>query len=144
MILSQTAEHALRAVLYVAGSEERGELIKVNEIADELKMPRNSLSKILHSLTRSGVLTSVRGPNGGFRLAVPAAELSLARVVAPYDSVGGEKRCLLGRSRCSDDQACAAHDSWKAVSRQVGDFFHCTTVADLLRETSEQGLRTIL
>ena len=144
MILSQTAEHALRAVLYVAGSEERGELIKVNEIADELRMPRNSLSKILHSLTRSGVLSSVRGPNGGFRLAIPAEQLSLARVVAPYDSVGQDRRCLLGRSRCTDDEACAAHDSWKSVSRQVGDFFHCTTVADLMRETSEMSLRAIL
>ena len=58
MILSQTAEHALRAVLYLAQRED--ELVRVGDIAEALSIPRNYLSKILHLLAREGVLASTR------------------------------------------------------------------------------------
>ena len=68
-MLSQTAEYALRAVLYVA---EHGDdrLVQVSEMARVLRIPRNYLSKIVHALVREGVLHSTRGKSGGFRLAV--------------------------------------------------------------------------
>ncbi|HEX6629842.1 MAG TPA: Rrf2 family transcriptional regulator [Gemmatimonadaceae bacterium] len=132
-MLSQTAESALRAVLYVAARGDDAELVKIDEIAAELELPRNSLSKTLHALARAGVLASVRGPAGGFRLAVPAEALPLARVVAPFDTVGQGRQCLLGRPTCSDDGACAAHAGWKAVSEQLRAFFQETTVAELLQ-----------
>lgn len=136
MMLSRTAETALRAVLYVAGRGGHTELVKLDEIARELRAPRNALSKTLHALGRAGVLASVRGPAGGFRLAVAAERLPLARVVAPFDSVGRGRRCLLGRSSCTDAKPCAAHGSWKGVSEQVTGFFQETMVADLLRQSA--------
>ncbi|HEX5581152.1 MAG TPA: Rrf2 family transcriptional regulator, partial [Gemmatimonadaceae bacterium] len=51
-MLSQTAQYALRAVLYLAARGDRDELVKIDEIAEELRMPRNSLSKTLHALGR--------------------------------------------------------------------------------------------
>jgi Rrf2 family protein len=140
-MLSQTAETALRAVLYVAARGGHTALVKLDEIADELRTPRNSLSKTLHALGRAGVLASVRGPAGGFRLAVAAERLPLARVVAPFDAVGRGRRCLLGRGTCSDAKPCAAHGSWKGVSEQVTGFFQETMVADLLLESDTTPLR---
>ncbi|MER3406797.1 MAG: Rrf2 family transcriptional regulator, partial [Chloroflexota bacterium] len=66
-LLSSTAAYALRTVLFIA---ERGDRpASGKEIAGSLKLPRNYLSKTLHRLTREGILTSRRGPGGGFRLA---------------------------------------------------------------------------
>jgi len=142
-MLSQTAQYALRAVLYLASRADREELVKIDEIADELRMPRNSLSKTLHALGRAGVLASTRGPSGGFRLAVEPERLSLARVVAPFDTIGQkERQCILGRATCSDARPCTAHDSWKTVSQRVHGFFRDTTVADMLRDASVVRLRT--
>lgn len=142
-ILSQTAEHALRAVLYVAGRGGETELIKIDEIVGELRMPRNALSKTLNALVRAGVLISERGPHGGFRLAVPADELPLARVIAPFGSVGQQRQCLLGRVVCSDRSPCAAHATWKSVSEQLSGFFQQSTVADLLPDGPVR-LRSVL
>lgn len=143
-MLSQTAEYALRAVLYVAAHEARDGLVKIDEIAGELDVPRNTLAKTLHVLGRTGVLASVRGPAGGFRLAVRPEALSLARVVAPFDAVGQGRRCLLGRTTCSDAAPCAAHGRWKAVSERVSTFFADTTIADLLGRTTPARLHAML
>jgi Rrf2 family iron-sulfur cluster assembly transcriptional regulator len=132
-MLSQTAEYALRTVLLIA---ERGAEapVRVDRIAEELGVPRNYLSKTLHQLARAGVLSSSRGPGGGFRLAVPPARLRLVRVIEPFDDIGGGRRCLLGRPVCSDRTACRAHERWKATGEALAAFFQDTTVAELLRE----------
>ena len=130
MILSQTAVYALKAVLHLSESEG-DELARVDDIAQALDVPRNYLSKILHVLARDGVLASTRGPRGGFRLAVDASELTLERIVDPFDEVVGGSGCLLGREQCSDLNPCAAHARWKSVSDAVRAFFRETTVEGL-------------
>jgi Rrf2 family protein len=129
-MLSQTAEYALRAVLYIA-ADSSGQPVRVAEMAAELAIPQNYLSKILHLLARNGALTSVRGKHGGFRLAVAPERLTLYRVVGLFDRVDDRRRCLLGRPQCSDRTACAAHTRWKDVAERLVTFFRETTVADL-------------
>lgn len=130
-MLSRTAEYALRAVLHLAGSAGGGGPVRVDDVAADLEVPRNYLSKILNVLVRGGILTSTRGPGGGFELAVPSERLSLERVICEFDDAGGEGRCLLGQPVCSDAGACAAHRRWKEVRGGVHTFFRETTVADL-------------
>ena len=130
MWLSSTAQQAINAVLCIAGSADDGP-VRVDEIAAVLDCPRNYLSKTLHVLARAGVLTSERGPHGGFQLATTPERLTLARVVAPFEPVG-ERRCLVGRLTCSDAKPCAAHQRWKKAARGVDTFFTTTTIAHLL------------
>ena len=130
-MLSQTAEYALRAVLFLA-DQNGAEPASVDLIAERLGVPRNYLSKILHRLAREGVLRSARGKGGGFRLARPPDRLTLLRVVGPFDGMTGQRRCLLGRPQCSDRNPCPAHDQWKAVSDRVSSFFRERTVGDLI------------
>ena len=134
-MLSQTAEYALRTVLYLA---DRGgdRLIGADELATALRLPRNYLSKTLHRLTRERILLSARGKGGGFRLAVDPARLTLLRVVEPFDAISAERRCLLGRPACDDRHPCPAHHRWKTVSARVADFFRNTTVAELIKNPS--------
>lgn len=129
-MLSQTAEYALRTVLFLADSDGAA---RAEEIARQLGVPRNYLSKTLHRLAQEGVLQSTRGKGGGFRLAVPADRLKLLRVVEPFDDISGERRCLLGRPHCNDRNPCPAHHEWRAVSERVTAFFRDRTVGDLLR-----------
>lgn len=128
-MLSQTAEYALRAVLHIA-EHGRERPVPVQDIAQALDVPRNYLSKTLHQLARAGVVTSTVGPGGGFRLTLPADQLTLDAVVAPFDTAA-ERHCLLGRPRCSDVEPCAAHQHWKHIANQIQEFFASTTVAML-------------
>ena len=128
MLLSQTSEYALRAVLYIAECDGP---VSVGEIAEAVGVPQNYLSKTLHQLARAGVLRSARGPAGGFRLATPASELTLQGVVSPVAGQRG-RRCLLGHGVCGEVPDCAVHACWSPVASRVRDFFATTSVADLL------------
>ena len=130
MLLPQTAEYALRAVLHIA-SFDGDRSVRVDETAEALGIPRNYLAKTLHQLVRAGILTSARGPLGGFRLAIAAEELTLERIISPF-GVATEHRCLLGKGLCGESPGCAVHARWAPVALQMCDFFGATKVADLL------------
>jgi Rrf2 family protein len=130
-LLSQTAEHALRAVLYLGRNQERG-LIAATEVADALGAPPNYLAKTLRLLARRGVLRSVRGPRGGFALAQPAGQLSAADVVDAVDDASAPANCLLGNHGCDPVHPCEAHARWEALTRRVLGPMEDTSVAYLL------------
>ena len=130
-MLSQTAQYALHAILYIA--EHGGDRpVSVADMARELDVPRNYLSKTLHQLSRAGIVTATFGPGGGFRLSRPADQLTLDDVVSPFDESRAERHCLLGQAHCSDGAPCAAHAHWKGISEQIHTFFRTTTIATLL------------
>lgn len=142
-VLSQTSEYALRAATLLA-QRPGGTPVDVGVLADALQVPKNYLSKTLAQLSRIGVLTSVRGKRGGFRLAKPASEITLFDVVEPFERLGETRRCLLGQTVCSDRDACAAHDAWKAIGTRIVRFFRSTTLAELARGRSRRPKRNAL
>lgn len=133
-MLSDTAEYALRAVLFIAQHATPEHLVRTDQVAESLGVPRNYLSKILHQLAKRGVLVSSRGVQGGFRLAQPVDEVRLAEIIEQFDPIAPTRTCILGRKECSDSHPCPAHNRWKGISQEVRTFFHKTTVGDLLRE----------
>ena len=131
-LLSQTAEHALRAVLYLARHRAKG-LVPASEIARALGAPQNYLSKTLRRLARRGLLRSVRGPKGGFELIVEPASLSTAEVLDAVDeSVASSPTCLLGDRPCDPGDPCEVHGRWIAFVEQVLRPMEETSMADLL------------
>ena len=140
MWITSTSQYAIRAVVYVA-TRETDAPVRVGPIASALDVPQNYLSKTLYTLTRAGVLRSVRGPRGGFQLAVPPDRLTLARVAAPFDDVG-ERHCLLGRAQCGDRYPCPAHVRWTDVSSSLQAFFRDTTIADLMADVKRGARRS--
>jgi Rrf2 family protein len=135
-MISRTARYALRATVCLA-EEDADALLDVRALARATGVPRNYLSKILHVLAREGILVSYRGPGGGFRLAVPAERLPLARIVGLFEPPPA-RDCLLGRARCSDRSPCRAHEEWKSVAACNAAFFENTTVADIMARTGPE------
>lgn len=130
-MLSQTAEHALRACLFLARQEE-GERVPAEVIADAVGAPRNYMGKTLNQLARHGILSSVRGPKGGFRLEADPARLTLAALSDLFEAPAAGPICLMGGVPCSDRNPCQAHRVWSAVKAQARRGFLETTIADLL------------
>ena len=127
--MSRTAEHAVRALLYLHAHGPAA--IKAATIADALGAPPNYMSKTLHALSGAAILSSRRGPTGGFQLAVDPAELTLARIIEGGDDPAPKDMCLMDNTRCSDRTPCALHGRWKQVSNRVWDPLRQTTLADL-------------
>lgn len=130
-ILSQTGEHALRAMLFLARHEERG-FTPASEIAEALGAPPNYLSKTLRLLVRRGLLLSVRGAQGGFRLRRPAHLISTAEVVEAVDEGSPAATCLIGDGPCNPEHPCQAHARWASLRDLVLKPLMDTSIADLL------------
>ncbi|HEX9886606.1 MAG TPA: Rrf2 family transcriptional regulator [Longimicrobiales bacterium] len=128
---SQTAEHALRAVLYVARRGD-GRPISAERVARALGAPRNYLSKTLNALARRGILRSTPGRKGGFSLAVPPDQLTLVRVLEAFDCRRPEGDCLLEDRTCRVEDPCGAHVRWKRIESERRAPLVGNTVADLL------------
>lgn len=134
-VLSQTAEYALRAVLYIGGHAP-GTAVPVADIAGALGVPEKYLGRVLNTLRRAGTLRSKRGVQGGFWLTRPAGSVTLYEVVAPFEPVGEPQPCLMRGGQCGAGGRCSAHELWRGMAAGVRDFFERTTVADLLHEAS--------
>ncbi len=133
-MLSNTADYALRAILVLARhyGHHGGRPVRAEEIADATGAPRNYLSKTLHALARAGIVSSTRGPAGGFRLAVAPDRLTLARVIDLFDEPRTNSHCMLGDGPCDHRRPCAAHHGWSALTEARRAPLVETTFADLL------------
>jgi Rrf2 family transcriptional regulator, iron-sulfur cluster assembly transcription factor len=130
-MLSQTAEYALRATLYLARCADRRP-VTADTIARAVGAPANYMSKTLHALAKAGIVEGMRGPNGGFRLVLPPTQLTVARVVETFDEREQRPSCLLGGRDCNPDDPCEAHFRWLRITRAMHEPLSSTTVADLL------------
>lgn len=128
---SATANHAIRALLVLARTRGRP-FMRADEIAAATGAPQNYMAKTLNALARARIVSSARGPAGGFALAVELKSLTLARVVDLFDALRPQSRCMLGNTPCNPDRPCAAHNRWTAVMNARRAPLMATTIADLL------------
>lgn len=131
-MLNQSAEYAVRVTVTLAHLPP-DTWAQAADLADELKLPANYLSKLMHQLATAGILQSRRGRGGGFRLKRAPDALTLGEVVAPFDSPNRYRQCFLGGKRCSAATACEVHETWKPIADRVTAFLSKTTVGQLSR-----------
>ncbi|MGC4086525.1 MAG: Rrf2 family transcriptional regulator [Polyangiaceae bacterium] len=131
MAITRKTTYALRALAEMAKAP--GELHSVAEMVDLEGIPKAYLSAILNILVRYGVIASRRGPSGGYLLARPASEISLARVVEVLEGPLFPVGCLgAGGEQCLECHAdCAARWALGRASRAAWQALESIHVADL-------------
>ena len=135
-MLSKTTEYALRAVVYIALNDAQGVKVGIKEIAKELELPAHFMGKILQDLVRKGVISSVKGPGGGFFLHRAASDINLLEVVQVIDGLEAFRRCGMGMKQCSDTHPCPLHNDIKAYRDQLLKVFSTRTIQDLVDSIS--------
>jgi Rrf2 family protein len=136
MFFSKRCNHGLRALVYLAAHEKESGNVSIRDIAKELKIPFHFLAKIFQDLRDAGLVDSTRGVAGGVRLAMPARELDVLRVV---DVLEGEQflhGCVLGFEECSSQNPCALHEQWKTMRGRLQKMFSDENLARVARRTS--------
>ena len=130
-MLTSTGQYAIRAVAYLVDAQVRTEgKITAARIARATGMPKNYLTKILHTLAKARILESTRGPHGGFRLRVAPHRISLADVLASVETIGPSD-CMLREGHCPHREPCPACRQCHALSLAVDRFLRKTSIADL-------------
>ncbi|MDQ7038587.1 MAG: Rrf2 family transcriptional regulator [Aquificota bacterium] len=143
MIYSDTVRYALMALAYLAYNRDR--LVKADEIAKAQGIPKPFLSKILHELAKKDVLTSVKGPKGGFTLKVDPAKLTMWDVVVLMGEESKFDTCVLMPDKCEayETDPCVIHHRWEKLKKRIVEFLKETTIADLV-SVEDKHLKTLI
>ncbi|HVZ48929.1 MAG TPA: Rrf2 family transcriptional regulator [Gemmatimonadaceae bacterium] len=130
-MFGRTADYALRALLFLTREAADGRYVGASAVARATGMPRNYTAKVLNALAKARLVTSTRGPTGGFRLAANPATITVGTLVDLFVDARPSGRCLLGDRQCNPSRPCAAHDRWSAVLDAQRKPLDATTIADL-------------
>jgi Rrf2 family protein len=135
-------EYALRAVAELAA--QPGRSFSRNDLARAQELPGKFLESILRDLVREGILVSRRGSGGGFQLARPASEVSLAEVVRAVEGPLAGVRGMAPESVRYTGPAAALTEVWVAVRAAVRTILEGTTVADLVSGELPEHVRQLI
>ena len=128
-MISQTAEYALRAVVFLA--MDAGVAYTTQEISAATKVPAAYLSKVLQSLVKEGLVQSQRGLGGGFVLLRPPGQLTILEVVNAVDPIQRIRTCPLGLE-LHGANLCALHKRLDDATAIIEKAFRDSTIGDLL------------
>jgi Rrf2 family protein len=131
-MFSKACEYALRAVLYISMKSVNGSRLGVPEIAKEIDAPLAFIGKILQTLVRERVISSVKGPNGGFYIDPRSKPIPLDAIVKAIDGSDDVLHtCALGLKECSDRFPCPVHSEIKIYKDRLRKVMKETTVQSL-------------
>lgn len=135
---SRRGDYAIRAMLALAEHEGPGVdgYLSARRIAERMRIPARFVAHVLTDLVRAGLVTAGAGRAGGYRLAEPAASISVLRVVDAADGNGNAPRCVLRGSPCDLEGRCAVHET---IARTTS-----AARAELARTSLEELTRTQL
>ena len=115
----------------------------VRDLAAETRIPQPTVSKVLKQLARAGVVTSIRGPQGGYRLARPATEIGVDEIITALEGPIAVTECADERSgsSCAYERRCGVRANWQRINDAVHGALAGITLADMASESSPPLLR---
>jgi len=130
IILSKLADYGVIVATHLAVDPHRQE--NAASVAAGTRLPLATVAKVLKSLSHAGLVTATRGAAGGYRLARPAASISVAEVVAAIDGDIGLTECSVHVDGCTHTNYCPTRPHWAAVNRAVGEALAAVSLAEMV------------
>lgn len=134
--LSNFADYGV--VIMTAAARTEGELLAASQVSSQTGIPVPTVAKLMNHLARAGLLVSHRGVSGGFALARPASDTSLADIVEAIDGpIALTHCCAEDAARCDLHSRCAVRPHWEPVNRAVREALSGISLATLARAPEE-------
>ena len=106
--------------------------VTLAEISARQGISLSYLEQLFGKLRRHGLVSSVRGPGGGYRLAKPTQDVAVAEIILAVDEPIDATQCA-GRENCKDDRKCLTHDLWANLNAHIFNYLRAVTLAELVR-----------
>ena len=129
IILSKLADYGVIVATQLAARPDRQ--VNAATLAEESRLPRATVAKLLKALAHGGLVTASRGAAGGYRLARPAESISIAEVVAAIDGAIGVTQCTIHGPDCTRTDFCSTKPHWKRINDAVGTALQAMTLAEM-------------
>jgi len=105
--------------------------VTLSEISERQKISLSYLEQLFGKLRRQELVSSVRGPGGGYNLAKPTEQVSVADIITAVDEPIDATQCG-GKENCKDDHKCITHDLWTDLNRHIFEYLRAVTLSDLV------------
>jgi Rrf2 family iron-sulfur cluster assembly transcriptional regulator len=130
MRLTTKGRFAVTAMVDLAMRQSRGP-VTLAAISERQHISLSYLEQLFGKLRRRQLVSSVRGPGGGYNLALPAANVSVADIVTAVDEPLDATQCG-GKENCLDDRRCMTHDLWATLNKKMHEYLSSVSLADLV------------
>jgi Rrf2 family protein len=146
-MLSSSSKYGIRAVMYIASQPRNNGKIGIKKISEDLDLPTPFLAKILQLLAKQKILSSSKGPHGGFSLQRNPKEITLLDIITSIDGNDIFDNCIIHNMPCTSVDAnklkCPIHDDYLKVRNNLMKLFSSKTIYTLVKSANKQELVSI-
>ena len=136
-MFSNQSKYAIRGVIYLAIHSSKDSKLGSKEVGEEINVPVPFLAKIFQYLSKEKIISSAKGPKGGFFLSEDQLKGNLMSVVSCLDGEENFNSCYMGLSKCSDSKPCAIHHLASPFNQKVKDELQKRSIADFALEAKK-------
>jgi Rrf2 family iron-sulfur cluster assembly transcriptional regulator len=141
MRLTTKGRFAVTAMIDLALRQNTGP-VTLAAISQRQQISLSYLEQLFGKLRRAALVSSVRGPGGGYNLAQPPASISVADIVSAVDEPIDATQCG-GKENCHDDKRCMTHDLWATLNEKMQEYLSSVTLADLVAHQAGKPVSVI-
>jgi len=141
MRLTTKGRFAVTAMVDLAMRQTRGP-VTLAAISERQHISLSYLEQLFGRLRRRKLVSSVRGPGGGYRLALPMQSVSVADIVIAVDEPLDATQCG-GKENCADDKRCMTHDLWATLNKKMHEYLSSVSLADLVAQQAAKPVAVL-
>ncbi len=134
MMFSKSCEYAIKAVIHICIETKNGSKLGISNIAEAIDSPEPFTAKILQTLSRHRIISSTKGPGGGFFIDKNAPPIRVMTIIDLIDGHQALERCGLGLKQCSEDHPCPIHKEFKSYSSRLKHLLENKTIQDFAKD----------
>ncbi|WP_434359076.1 Fe-S cluster assembly transcriptional regulator IscR [Parasalinivibrio latis] len=136
MRLTSKGRYAVTAMLDVALHSEQGP-VPLADISERQGISLSYLEQLFSRLRKAGLVSSVRGPGGGYRLGLDANDIPVGTVISAVDESVDATKCQ-GKADCQGGTRCLTHALWSDLSSRISSFLSDITLGELMKDNDVQ------
>lgn len=140
-MLSNSSKYAIRSVIYLANKYDSNKKYSSKFIAEEIDIPAPFLAKTLQTLVKNKIISSTKGPNGGFYLSETNINLNIMNVIEAIDGLEKINSCYLGLHTCSNESPCAIHHLMAPFRENFLKEISSKTILEFAKENNRTHLK---
>ena len=141
MRLTTKGRFAVTAMVDLSMRQTRGP-VTLSAISERQHISLSYLEQLFGKLRRAKLVSSVRGPGGGYNLAQPTQSVTVANIVTAVDEPLDATQCG-GKENCHDDKRCMTHDLWATLNEKMHDYLSSVSLADLVAHQNGKPVAVI-
>ncbi len=141
MRLTTKGRFAVTAMVDLAMRQTRGP-VTLAAISERQHISLSYLEQLFGKLRRRNLVSSVRGPGGGYRLAQPMQRITVAEIVIAVDEPLDATQCG-GKENCKDDKRCMTHDLWANLNKKMHEYLSSVSLADLVAQQGDKPVAVL-